>query len=124
MTSPNRQQSRPGSGSRAAEAFAGANEILQGFEVRGVVRVDLRVREAAPVSDDLVLARQVQMLAYGPPGADVVVQVAAGQYVPTWAVSYLRAEGGHLGSVTVESSEPATVRRWVLALRGEEAVSW
>jgi hypothetical protein len=88
------------------------------------VRLDLRTREAAPPSDDAAMARQVQMLAYAPPGADVFVHVAAGQFVPSSSVAFLRAEGGHLGSVTVESSDPPTVRRWVLALRGEESVSW
>ena len=70
------------------------------------------------------MARQVQMLVYAPHGADVVVQVAAGQFVPSLAVAYLRSEGSHLGSVTVESSDPATVRQWVRALRGEEPTSW
>ena len=82
---------------------------LPGFEVHGVVRVDLRAREAGPVTDDALIARQLQMLAFAPPGADVVVQVAAGQFVPSLAVAYLRSEGGHLSSVTVESSDPPTV---------------
>lgn len=86
--------------------------------------MDLRARAAAPVTDDALLARQVQTLAFAPPGADVVVQVADGQFVPSLAVAYLRSEGSHLGSVTVESSDPPTVRRWVLALRGEEPTSW
>lgn len=118
------RESRPGIHPQAAEAFAGANQILAEFEVRGVVRLDLRAREVGPVADDSLMARQVQMLVYAPHGADVVVQVAAGQFVPSLAVAYLRSEGSHLGSVTVESSDPATVRQWVRALRGEEPTSW
>lgn len=124
MNSPG-QQSRPGTGSQAAEAFDGANQILPVFAVYGVVRWDLRTLEVAPAArEDAELGRQLQMLTYAPAGADVVVQVAAGQFVPSWPVKFLRAEGGHLGSVTVESSDPATVRRWVLALRGEVVDSW
>lgn len=123
MSSPG-QQSRPSWRTQAAGNALEDTTNLPGFEVYGVVRLDLRTRESAPAPDDAALGRQVQMLAYAPPGADVVVQVAAGQFVPSMAVAFLRAEGGHLGSVTVESSDPPTVRRWVLALRGEEPISW
>ncbi len=122
MSSPG-QQGRPAGNRTAGSALADSTN-LPGFEVRGIVRLDLRTREAAPLADDAALAREVQGLAYGPGGAAVVVQVAAGQHVPGLAVAYLRAEGKHLGSITVESSDPATVRRWVLALRGEAVISW
>jgi hypothetical protein len=121
---PEQQRSPRPVKAEAPKSSTAANEILPGFTVRGLVRLDLRGRASALAFDDAVLIRQVQMLAYAPPGADVVVQVAAGQFVPSLAVSFLRAEGRHLGSVTVESSDPPTVRRWVLALRGEEAITW
>lgn len=123
MSSPG-QQSRPSWRTQAAGSALEDNSSLPGFDVRGVVRLDLRAREATPVADDALIGRQVQMLAFAPSGADVVVQVAAGQFVPSLAVAYLRSEGSHLGSVTVESADPPTVRRWVLALRGEEPTSW
>jgi len=123
------QRNRPAGDRAVPEAFRGAEgslrDVVGPWPVRGVVRADLRsVESTTPVEGDAVLARRVQMLAFAPMGADVVVQVAAGQFVPSLAVGYLRAEGHHLGSVTVECSDPATVRRWVLALRGEDAISW
>lgn len=80
--------------------------------VYGRVRVDLRR------ADDHDLQRAIQDLADMPAGVDIVLEVAPGALVPPFGVQYLRDEGSP-GSVTVESGDPATVRRWVLALRGQ-----
>lgn len=122
------KQSRPGLDPQRARITgrgAGSSAARQRprFTVRGIVRVDLRADDPLPCEDP-TLSRRVQFLACSPAGADVVLHVAAGQHVPSLAAAYLRAEGGHLGSVTVESSDPQTVRQWVDALRGHEPRPW
>jgi len=84
--------------------------------IGGTVRVDLRkfTREAWNFSRDHEYDRAVTDLTYAPAGAAVVLVVSPRAYLPT---AYLREHGQHLGSITVECSDPDTIARWVDALR-------
>lgn len=85
---------------------------MPGLVVTGLVRVDLRRLSGHG------FARAVQDVSLAPAGAEVVVHVRRGQTPPRSPLAYLHANGGHLGGVRVESDDPATVARWVHALRG------
>ena len=111
------QQSRPATTPDGSRRVA-ENTIVQPFEVHGILHVDLSR------SDAHEMGRQLQMLAYGPRGSDVVIHVAPRQMPTSLGVAYLRQEGRGLRSVTVDCSDPDTIRGWVRALRGMEETPW
>lgn len=81
--------------------------------IRGSLAIDLRIR------DDHKIDRLIQQAAHAPAGADVVFSIGPRQLTPYWSIAYLREHGAHLGAVTVQCSDPDTIRLWVAALRGE-----
>ena len=87
--------------------------------IGGTVRVDLRkyTRDPWSFSRDHEYDRAVTDLTYVPAGAAVVVVVSPRAYLPAGGVAYLREHGQHLGSITVECSDPDTIAHWVEALR-------
>lgn len=83
--------------------------------VNGRLLVDLR-----GIHDNHLLWRTVQSVVDGPQGADVVVVVDDSPWLAADGIEYVRANGTHLGSITVEGADPDVVRRWVSALRRED----
>lgn len=88
------------------------------MRITGTVRLDLASLDVGSTFGDThAVERLIQEAAYAPPGADIVFVVKRRQYAPQWALDYLRSEGQHLGSITVECSDPDTITRWVAQLR-------
>ena len=79
--------------------------------IGGTVTVDLQN------VNPFTVARRMKNAAEAPRGAEVTFLVGPGQQPPVSATHYVREYGRSLGSVTVSCSDPATVRRWVDALR-------
>lgn len=90
------------------------------FRALGRVRLDLSTPPSQTFrwEDEREVVSKIKGLECAPTGADVVLSVAPRQLWPGEGISFLREQCQHLGSVTVESSDPTTVRSWVLALRG------
>lgn len=84
------------------------------LRVTGTVSIDLRT------DDDYTLMRRMQSAADAPPGSVVEFGVEPRSWPDPVGVEYLRANGDHLRRIEVRCSDPFTVRRWVLALRGED----
>lgn len=85
--------------------------------VDGLVWLDARLDDGADGRQSHQVDRIVQRACDAPAGSHVVLCVAAGQW-PSPGLQYVRAQGRHLGRVTVACPDPETVRRWVHALRG------
>lgn len=90
------------------------------MRINGTVRLDLAALDDGRMfSNTHAVERLIQEAAYAPVGADVVLVVKKRQYAPAQALDFLRREGQHLGSVTVECTDPDTITRWVAQLRPE-----
>ena len=97
------------------------NPILPPLQATGRVRLDLDTHRANGFEVDREVVRKLKSLSFAPAGAEVVLAVRPAQLWPGEGIAYVRDCCRHLGTVTVECSDPETVREWVLALRGEEA---
>lgn len=62
--------------------------------------------------------RALQRLTEAPAGAAVSIIVSPGSLPNVPGLQYLRTHGRHLGSVEIQSSDPATVHEWHQALTG------
>lgn len=82
--------------------------------IDGRLLVDLR-----GIHDDHLLWRKVQSVVDGPRGADVVLLVEASPGSVD-GIDFVRANGTHLASITVEGADPDIVRKWVAALRSDD----
>ena len=113
------ERSRPGSGTEAAKAFAGATfNIAQEADNFGRGRARLRVGPAvARIRLDRANdpSRAIQGAVNYPPGTRVVLVVAPRQPV-VLAVDDLREYGLHLGRVDIECSDSTTLMVWRDAL--------
>lgn len=104
------------------EASSGSTPILPPLVTLGRVRLNLGATQTGDRWHDWAretteeVTRMIRTLTLAPAGCEVVLQVAPGQ-IPE-GIAHLRDQGQHLGPITVECSDPETVRRWVLALRG------
>lgn len=104
---------------RSLQAGAGRPRVARraGPRILGALVIDLRGEN--DWAEDHRVTRLIHEAADAPADADVTLIVAAGQWPPPWALDHLRHNGRHLRSVTVQSSDSATIRRWVGILRGE-----
>ncbi len=93
-----------------------------GPRIGGRVVIDARTPDEWSYNADRRIARLIEGAEFAPAGADVVLVVAARQH-PSLALDYLRANGSHLGSITVEAPDGETVGRWIRGLRDGVAVS-
>lgn len=105
-------------------ASSESSPIVPPLRAAGRVRLDLRrinpdTSTYSTFEAEQEISRILQEVAYAPAGAEVVLEVAKGQLVSISGVARLREMGQHLGPIVVESSDPATVQRWVSAFRGE-----
>jgi len=112
------ERSRPGLGTEATKAFAGAGTSVQHPDNSGRGRARLRVGPAVARirldrADDP--SRAIQNAANYPPGTRVVLVVAPRQQV-VLAVEDLRERGQHLGRVDIECSDSTTLMVWRDAL--------
>lgn len=80
--------------------------------IGGTVRVDLQI------DDEHLIDRRIREAADAPAGADVILLVRSRQFPPPWSIRELCREGRHLGSITVQCSDPATISTWVRLMRG------
>lgn len=87
------------------------------MRVAGTVTVDLAALDPDGWTNPHAVDRPIQEVTYAPPGADVVFIVRRGQHPPLHGIAWLKEHGQHLGSVTVQSADPDTIRRWIDALR-------
>ena len=95
--------------------------IVPRLQANGRVRLDLGTNRANGFEAEYQVVRKLKSLSFAPAGAEVVLAVLPAQLWPGEGIAYVRDCCRHLGTVTVECSDPETVREWVLALRGEEA---
>ncbi|MFX0539554.1 hypothetical protein ACQBAT_07765 [Ornithinimicrobium sp. Y1847] len=89
------------------------------MRVNGTVRLDLTAGDPRNWTDTHAIERLIQEATYAPPGADIIFVVRRGQLAPLHGIAWLREHGQHLGSVTVECTDPDTITRWVAQLRPE-----
>lgn len=89
------------------------------MRINGTVRLDLAAVDGSGWTDTHKVERAMQEATYAPAGANVILVVRRGQYPPIHGVAWLRDNGHHLGSVTVECDDPDTIARWVAQLRPE-----
>lgn len=88
------------------------------MRINGAVRLDLAAHDDGRLFGEThTVERLIQEAVYAPPGADIVLVVRRGQIPPFHGINYLRDHGQHLGSVTVECTDPDTISRWVAQLR-------
>ena len=87
---------------------------IQGVVVINLTRLRLSGRDAVSTAN----AAMWSVLSETPAGADLRLIVPAWDWWSPFAADALLGElGEDLGTITVESSDPMTVREWVLALR-------
>jgi hypothetical protein len=113
------QDYRPGAALRTTDAGrvlspTPGNLNRTGPRICGTILVDL--------ADPSTVERNIQWAAHSPAGTDVVLVVKPRQQAPWAALAYLIEHGQHLASVTVQSSDPATIADWVRELRAEVAL--
>lgn len=89
--------------------------------ISGSVLIDLRFSDEHESKTDFdhAVTRLIQSGSLAPMGADVVLVVDPRAWPSYLGVGYLREHGQHLGSITVQCSDPDTIKVWCAALRGE-----
>lgn len=87
------------------------------MRINGTVRLDLASLDSAGDWSNNKVERLMQEATYAPAGADIIFVVRRGQFAPPGGMAWLRDEGQHLGSITVECADPDTITRWVAQLR-------
>jgi hypothetical protein len=90
------------------------------MKVSGVVVIDLtKIRLDSSDAASTAKGAIWHALADAPPGADVRLIVPRWDWWAQFAVPTVMEFGAHIATITVESTDPATVGQWVRQLRQE-----